>query len=166
HKRTRNLLIGSNIRLFFEDGLTIHYQIQEMLRAERIFEKAGIEEELAAYNPLIPDGRNWKATMMIEYPNPDERREALRRLVGVENRVWIKIEGADPVYAVADEDMARDTEEKTSSVHFLRFELDEDMATKLKSGAALSIGIDHPAYSHTVGEVSESLRASLASDLD
>src|SRR6185312_308243 len=125
HKRARQLAVGPHTTWLFEDRLTVQYQVQEMLRAERIFEPEGIEEELAAYNPLIPDGSNWKATLMIEYPNPDERRVALTQLKGIEDRCWVQVEGASRVWAIADEDLDRENEEKTSSVHFLRFELDE-----------------------------------------
>jgi hypothetical protein len=166
HKADRRLALGDNIRLYFEDRLTIHYQIQEMLRVERIFEEDGIQEELDAYNPLIPDGGNWKATMMVEYSDPDERRKALARLIGVEDRVWVQVEGFPPVTPVADEDLERETEEKTSSVHFLRFELTDDMIRSLKHGAALSAGVDHSAYQATVERVPDAVRASLLADLD
>ena len=146
HKQRRKLELGPNVTLQFEDELTMRYQVQEMLRAERIFEEAGIEEELEAYNPLVPDGRNFKATMMIEYPDPDERARQLEQLIGIEDRVWLQVEGCPKVWAIADEDLDRETPEKTSSVHFLRFELDDPMAEGLKRGAPLSIGIDHPRY--------------------
>ena len=123
HKRNRKIHLGENVTLIFEDELTIRYQIQEMLRAERIFDEAGIQEELEAYDPLVPDGANWKATMMIEFPDPVERAARLRELIGIQDRVWVKVDAHDPVYAIADEDMDRQTGEKTSSVHFLRFEL-------------------------------------------
>jgi Protein of unknown function (DUF3501) len=151
--------------LIFEDELTIRYQVQEMLRAERVFEEAGIEEELGAYNPLVPDGTNWKATMMIEYPDTDERRRMLSRLIGIEDKVWVKVESRPRVYAIADEDLERETEDKTSSVHFLRFELDQSMAQALKRGARLSAGIDHPQYNVTVEDVSAPIRDSLVADL-
>ena len=165
HKLNRTLQLGGNVTLIFEDELTIRYQVQEMLRAERIFEESGIQDELDAYNPLIPDGRNWKATMMIEYPDVDERRRMLGRLVGIEDKVWVKVEGHNRVYAIADEDLERETDTKTSSVHFLRFELDGSMVQALKRGAALSVGIDHPQYNVTVEEVSGQVRDALTADL-
>ncbi len=137
-----------------------------MLRVERIFEAAGIEEELAAYNPLIPDGSNWKATFMIEEPDVDRRRELLAGLIGVEHRVWVRVDGHDPVYAIADEDLDRETADKTSSVHFMRFELDEPMIADLRQGASLAIGVDHANYSHQLEPVAEPVRAALLADLD
>ena len=166
HKRSRRLPIGPNTMLYFEDHLTIHYQVQEMLRTERIFEAHGIEEELAAYNPLIPDGRNWKATFMVEFEDVEERRRRLAELIGIEDSVWLRVAGHDAVRPVADEDLPRDTEDKTSSVHFLRFELSAAMAASLKSGAGLAAGIDHPKYTHAVDPVAADIRASLAADLD
>jgi hypothetical protein len=150
--------------LYFEDRLTMQYQVQEMLRAERIFESEGIQGELDAYNPLIPDGSNWKATFMIEYEDVEERRRALERLVGVEDRVWVRVEGHDPVFALADEDLERETETKTSSVHFLRFELTPPMVQAVKNGAPVGMGIDYPACECALtvpGEVRESLAADL-----
>src|SRR5690348_17224447 len=146
HKKNRTVHLGEHVTLLFEDELTIRYQVQEMLRIERIFEEDGIQHELDAYNPLVPDGGNWKATMLIEYPDPDERRRALEKLKGVERRVWVQVEGSPRVYAIADEDLERENDEKTSSVHFLRFELDEAARARLKAGATLSMGVDHPAY--------------------
>ena len=166
HKKHRKLQLGPHATLYFEDRLTMQYQVQEMLRAERIFEPEGIEEELATYNPLIPDGANWKATFMVEYDDAEERRQALARLIGVEDRVWVKVAGFDPVYAIADEDLERETDEKTSSVHFLRFELTPAMAAAAKKGAAISAGIDHPAYRHQMDPVPDGVRQSLAADLD
>jgi hypothetical protein len=166
HKRNRKLHLGSHVTLYFEDRLTMHYQVPEMLRTERIFESEGIEDELAAYNPMIPDGSNWKATFMIEYEDIDERRKALSRMVGIEDRVWMRVAGHEPVYAIADEDLERDTEDKTSSVHFLRFELDEGMVRDLKSGAALAAGIDHDAYREVADPVPAPVRESLLADLD
>lgn len=166
HKAVRSVAIGPNLRLCFEDRLTIQYQVQEMLRTERIFEAAGIQEELDAYNPLIPDGGNWKATQMIEFPDVDERRAQLARLIGIEDRTWVEVEGHDRVHAVADEDLERDTAEKTSSVHFLRFELDPAMIAALKHGAALSIGVDHDNYRHVLAPVPETVQAALIADLD
>jgi hypothetical protein len=165
HKKNRQVQIGPNATLYFEDRLTMHYQVQEMLRAERIFEEEGIEDELNAYNPLIPDGGNWKATFMIEYGDEDQRRVALAKMIGVEHKVWVQVEGYDKVRPIADEDLERTTEEKTSSVHFLRFELTPAMIKAVKSGAAVSMGIDHPAYTHSVSPLPEAVRASLAQDL-
>jgi hypothetical protein len=165
HKKDRNVHIGPVATVYFEDRQTVQYQIQEMLRVERIFEAAGIEEELEAYNPLIPDGSNWKATFMIEEPDVDKRRQLLARLIGVEDRVWVSIDGQAPVYAIADEDLERDTEEKTSSVHFLRFELTPAMVEAAKAGAAISVGIDHENYSHTVSPLAAAIRESLLADL-
>jgi len=165
HKKNRALALGNNITLLFEDELTIRYQIQEMLRAERVFEEAGIQDELDAYNPLVPDGSNWKATMMIEYPDIVERQQMLARLIGVEDRVWVQVEGHARVYAVADEDLERETADKTSSVHFLRFELGRAMAQALKQGAQLAVGVDHPHYTVAVTGVGPAVRAALVADL-
>jgi hypothetical protein len=165
HKQHRRLLLGRHINLIFEDRLTMQYQIQEMLRAEKIFEERGILDELNAYNPLIPDGSNWKATMMIEYDDEEERRQALQRLVGIEDQIWMQIGDSDPVRAVADEDLERSTESKTSSVHFLRFELPSEMVVALKNGASVRAGVSNAYYSHTA-EVSEAMRESLIADLD
>jgi hypothetical protein len=165
HKKTRQVALGDHATLYFEDRLTMQYQVQEMLRAERIFEAAGIDEELAAYNPLIPDGSNWKATFMIEYEDVEERRAALASLKGVEDQVWVQVEGLDKVYAVADEDMEREDATKTSSVHFLRFELSAPMGAALKEGAGLRLGSDHPHLDCQV-EVSPEVRDSLVGDLD
>ncbi|MGA0114401.1 MAG: DUF3501 family protein [Burkholderiales bacterium] len=165
HKKNRVLHLGQNLTLIFEDELTVRYQVQEMLRAERIFEEEGIMDELGAYNPLIPDGSNWKATMMIEYPDEAERREKLARLIGIEDRVWVQVEGCDRVYAIADEDLERENAEKTSSVHFLRFELGAPMVSALRGGAALAAGVDHPNYPETVPRVGDAMRASLLADL-
>jgi hypothetical protein len=165
HKKSRSVRLGEHLTLLFEDELTIRYQVQEMLRIEKIFEEAGIQGELDAYNPLVPDGGNWKATMLIEYPDPEERRDMLAKLKGVERRVWVRVEGFEPVYAIADEDLERENEEKTSSVHFLRFELDGAMRGKLRQGAKLAIGVDHPAYSAALDPVADDVRAALAKDL-
>ena len=165
HKKDRKVHLGPHATLYFEDRLTMHYQVQEMLRAERIFEADGIEDELSAYNPLIPDGSNWKATFMVEYDDVAERRVALGKLMGIEDRVWVRVAGCEPVYAIADEDLERDTDEKTSAVHFLRFELSEDMVQALQGGAALAAGIDHPAYEATLDPVPDAVRASLMGDL-
>jgi len=166
HKKDRAVSLGQHVTLYFEDRLTMHYQVQEMLRAERIFEASGIEEELAAYNPLIPDGRNWKATMMIEYSDIDERRAALAKMIGIEDRVWVKIGEHERVYAVADEDLDRETEEKTSSVHFMRFDLTPEMCAAAKQGAPIAAGVDHDAYSASVEALPAATRDSLAADLD
>ncbi len=165
HKRDRRVALGSHATLYFEDRVTMQYQVQEMLRVERIFEPEGIEEELQAYNALIPDGTNLKATLMLEYPDVEQRREALAGLIGVEDRIWMQVEGFGKVMAIADEDLERETGEKTSSVHFLRFEFTHGMITALKSGAALSIGSDHPALRESVSPVAPAVRDSLASDL-
>ena len=165
HKKNRQVQIGPNATLYFEDRMTIQYQVQEMLRIERIFESQGIDEELEAYNPLIPDGHNWKATFMVEYADAEERRVALARLIGIERHVWVQIEGFDPVYPIANEDLERETEEKTSAVHFLRFELSPDMVAAAKAGKAINMGIDHENYNHQVVPVSEQSRASLVNDL-
>lgn len=165
HKRHRRVPLGPHATLYFEDRLTMQYQIQEMLRAERIFESEGIEEELQAYNPLIPDGTNLKATFMIEYEDVEERRRALAKLLGVENRIWMRVGGFDPVTAIADEDLERSTADKTSSVHFLRFEFSADMIAALKDGASLSVGCDHPELAESVSPVSPEVRDSLVADL-
>ena len=166
HKRARRLPIGPNATLHFEDRLTMQYQVQEILRTERIFEAAAIEDELEAYNPLIPDGSNWKATFMIEFDDEDERRTALGRMVGIEDRVWARVGDSDPVWAVADEDLERATEDKTSSVHFLRFELPVELAAAARGGAPIAVGIDHSEYPHAADPAPEAIRASLAADLD
>ena len=165
HKKNRNVHLGSNVTLMFEDELTMRYQIQEMLHAEKIFEEEGIQDELDAYNPLIPDGSNLKATMLIEYPDVEKRRQMLTQLKGVEKRVWVQAKGRERVYAIADEDLEREDEEKTSSVHFLRFELKPEMIRSLKQGAALVMGIDHPAYQITAETVADAVRSSLITDL-
>ena len=164
HKKLRSVHLGGHVTLQFEDELTIRYQVQEMLRIERIFEEEGIRQELEAYNPLVPDGGNWKATMLIEYPDAEERRRMLAKLRGIERNAWVQVEGCAKVPAIADEDLERENEEKTSSVHFLRFELDAAMREKLHGGAALTIGVDHPQYRASV-TVAEDVRASLMADL-
>ncbi len=166
HKKNRQVALGENARLYFEDRLTIHYQIQEMLRIEKVFEAAGIVEELDAYNPLIPDGSNWKATFMLEYADPVEREAALARLVGVEDRVWLRVQDCETIYPIADEDLERDNAQKTSSVHFLRFELTPSMVRAVHAGAGIQAGIDHPEYSIGPVELDEGVRQSLAADLD
>ena len=164
HKKRRTVHLGEHVTLQFEDELTIRYQVQEMLRIERIFEEDGIRHELEAYNPLVPDGSNWKATMLIEYPDAEERRRMLARLKGAERRVWVQVQGGERVFAVADEDLERENEEKTSSVHFLRFELDERTRHRLRQGAGISVGIDHPQY-RASAELSPAVRESLMADL-
>lgn len=166
HKKNRQLAIGPNVTLYFEDRLVMQYQIQEMLRTERIFEAAGIEEELETYNAMIPDGSNWKATFMIEYSDEAERRVALTKMLGIEQDVWVKVDGFNKVVPVADEDLERETEEKTSAVHFLRFELSREMVAALKLGSQLSAGITHSAYEHVVDPVPKNIRDSLVADLD
>jgi len=165
HKRDRQVAIGPHATLYFEDRLTMQYQVQEMLRIERVFEPEGIEDELSAYNPLIPDGNNWKATFMVEYSDIEERRVALMQMVGIESRVWVQVAGQERVYAIADEDLERATEDKTSSVHFLRFDLTPAMVAAAKQGAAIAMGIEHEAYRYTVDAVPENVRRSLTNDL-
>jgi hypothetical protein len=165
HKKHRKLPIGPNATLYFEDRLTMQYQVQEMLRVERIFEAAGIQEELDAYNPLIPDGSNWKATFMMEYSDPNERAARLAELIGIEDKVWVQVTDFDRVYALADEDLEREDEEKTSSVHFLRFELTPEMVTAVKAGASVSAGIEHENYTYAAEPVPGEVRDSLAKDL-
>ncbi|MBT8144132.1 MAG: DUF3501 family protein [Gammaproteobacteria bacterium] len=166
HKRRRRLALGEAVNLYFEDRLTMQYQVQEMLRAERIFEAEGIRDELDAYNPLIPDGNNWKATMMIEVPDVDERRRTLRQLIGIEDRVYVQVGEYERVYAIADEDLDRSTEDKTSSVHFLRFELSDAMAAGLRNGASLAAGVDHRHYDVRVEPVPPVLHDALLNDLN
>ncbi|HEX5129273.1 MAG TPA: DUF3501 family protein [Usitatibacter sp.] len=166
HKKNRTVHLGEHVTLIFEDALTIQYQVQEMLRIEKIFEEQGIQDEIDAYNPLIPDGRNLKATMMVEYEDEKERRSALALLKGIEDRTFVRVEGCAPVYAVADEDLDRENEEKTSSVHFLRFELTREMVDALRYGVALAIGIDHPHYNATLDPLPPAIRAALLNDLD
>jgi hypothetical protein len=166
HKNNRRLPIGPNATLYFEDRLTIQYQIQEMLRIEKIFEAEGIEDELAAYNPLIPDGSNWKATFMLEYPTVDERRERLAALVGIEGSIWMQVKGFDRIVPIYNEDLERSKDDKTSSVHFMRFELTDEMVKALKDGASLAAGIEHPEYHYTVDSVADNVTRSLIEDLD
>jgi len=165
HKKNRRLPIGPNANLYFEDALTMQYQIQEMLRIEKIFEADGIQEELDAYNPLIPDGSNWKATFMMEFPDPQERAQQLAKLIGIEKQVWVQVADFARVSPVANEDLDRETEEKTSSVHFMRFELSPEMVAAVKEGAAVSMGIDHPNYTYAVEPIPQNVRDSLAEDL-
>lgn len=165
HKRNRKVHLGEHVTLIFEDELTLRYQIQEMLRIEKIFEDAGIQDELNAYNPLVPDGSNWKATMLIEYPDVAQRQLELARLKGIEDKVYVQVQGQAKVYAIADEDLERENEQKTSSVHFLRFELTAGMKLALTGGAALTIGVDHPNYSAALTPVGADVRLSLLGDL-
>ncbi len=166
HKKNRRVPLGDIAALYFEDRLTMQYQIQEMLRVERIFESEGIQEELDAYNPLIPDGKNLTATFMIEVTDEDERRHRLADLKGIEGEVWIRVDGFDPVFAIADEDMDRENEEKTSSVHFMRFELTPRMVEAARQGAALGIGISHAAYTTQLEPLPENIRIALVADFD
>ena len=165
HKKDRRLELGENVLMMFEDREIMQYQVQEMLKAEKIFEADGIEEELAAYNPLIPDGTNWKATMLIQYTDVEERQKQLAKLIGIENKIWMQVEGFDKIYAIADEDLERDTAEKTSAVHFMRYELSSEMIDAVKKGAAISAGVDHENYQASVSPIPDNVRDSLASDL-
>lgn len=165
HKKPRTVHLGDHLTLLFEDELTVRYQIQEMLRVEKTFEEAGIQDELDAYNPLIPDGMNWKATMLIEYEDVAERRIALATLKGIEDKVWVQVDGYPRVHAIADEDLERENEDKTSAVHFVRFELTRDMIAALKSGATLAMGADHSVYGITLAPVPEATRKALIEDL-
>ena len=166
HKQLRNVQVGPNMTWCFEDYTTIRYQVLEMLRAERIFESDGIQAEIDAYNPLIPDGRNWKVTLLLEFPDPQLRRTALEKLIGVEDRCWIRVSEMERVFAVADEDMERENDEKTSAVHFLRFELSPSMAEAMQGDASLSIGVDHEEYRHVLSPLPRPVRDSLRLDLD
>ena len=165
HKKNRRVPLGEHAALYFEDALTMQYQFQEMLRIEKIFEAAGIQDELDVYNPLIPDGRNWKATFMVEYADEDERRAALARLVGIEKDIWMRVEGFDPVFPIANEDLERSTEDKTASVHFMRFELTPEMVAAVKNGGEISAGVSHRNYQATLSPLPRAIRDSLAADL-
>ena len=165
HKKARTVHLGEHVTLLFEDETTVRYQVQEMLRIEKIFEEAAIQDELDAYNPLVPDGRNWKATMLIEYEDVAERARALAGLKGIEDRAWVHVEGCPRVYAIADEDLERENDDKTSAVHFLRFELTREMGDALKYGVALAMGVDHTAYQATLEPVPAETRAALVKDL-
>ena len=164
HKKKRTVHLGAHVSLHFEDELTVRYQVQEMLRIERIFEEQGIQGELDAYNPLVPDGSNWKATMLIEYPDADERRRMLALLKGVERKTWVQIEQCERLFAIADEDLERENDEKTSAVHFLRFELSDAMRGRLRGGAKVVAGVDHPQY-RASAELQPDVRAALAADV-
>lgn len=165
HKKNRQVQLGENATLYFEDQLTMQYQVQEMLRIEKIFDAEGIKEELDAYNPLIPDGSNWKATFMIEFTDENDRKAALAKMIGIEDKVWMQVAGHDRVYAIADEDLERDNAEKTSAVHFMRFELNPDMVAAVKAGADIGAGIEHEAYNESIAALPANIRDSLAADL-
>lgn len=165
HKKNRRVAIGPNLALYFEDRMTVHYQVQEMLRIEKIFEADGIEEELSAYNPLIPDGTNLKCTAMLEFTDVAVRKERLAQLVGIEHLVWLQVNGHDKTFAISNEDLERSTDEKTSAVHFMRFELTGAMIAALRAGAGLTFGTDHAGYPYT-NEVSPEIREALLQDLD
>ena len=165
HKKIRNVQLGNHVSLLFEDEQTLRYQVQEMLRIEKIYEEEGIQSELDAYNPLVPDGSNFKATMLIEYANEIERKAALAKLIGIEDRLFVQVEGQDRVYAIADEDLERENAEKTSAVHFVRFELTAAMKEALKSGAQMMLGCDHPNYPAHLEELPQETLASLLTDL-
>ncbi len=166
HKKHRRVALGPDTTLYFEDRLTLQYQIQEMLRIEKVFEADGIQDELDVYNPMIPSGSNWKATFMIEYPDADHRAEMLGKLLGIDKLVWVRIEGFDKVHPITNEDLDRETEDKTSSVHFMRFELTPEMIVAAKSGSKISMGVDHPVYTHEVNQVDAEVQDSLVKDLD
>jgi Protein of unknown function (DUF3501) len=166
HKQRRNVQVGPNMTWCFEDRLTIQYQVQEMLRAEKVFEPDGIREELDAYNPLIPSGSNWKVTLLLEFPDAEERGRALSKLIGVEDRCWMRVSEMERVFAIADEDLDRENDDKTSAVHFLRFELSPSMVQAMKSGASLSIGVDHDNYRHSLSPLPAAVRDTLGLDLD
>lgn len=166
HKKSRKLHVGPNATWLFEDRMTVQYQVQEMLRVERIFESEAVQDELDAYNPLIPDGSNWKATFLVEFPDEQERRTQLTRLLHIEDRSWVQVAGFDRVFAIADEDLDRETDEKTSSVHFLRFQLTPEMRAAVKRGAAINCGIDHENYQHALQPIPENVRASLAEEVE
>ena len=165
HKSRRTVAVGPHTTWCFEDQLTVQYQVQEMLRVERIFEAEGIQDELDTYNPLIPDGSNWKVTFLIEFPDPEERKRRLAQMRGIEDRCWVQVADFERVFAIADEDLERENEEKTSAVHFMRFELTPPMCEAVKSGAAVSIGIDHESYRHSIEPLPQPIRDSLAKDL-
>ena len=165
HKKNRRLDLGDNLVLFFEDRLIMQYQIQEMLKAEKIFEAEGIQEELDAYNPLIPDGTNWKVTMMVQYADVEQRKKMLQKLIGIENKIWLQVDGMEKVYPIADEDLERSTEDKTSAVHFLRFELAPSMIAEIHKGTNIAAGVDHENYQVQLDSIPENVASSLADDL-
>jgi len=166
HKQPRHIALNEHANLYFEDRMTMQYQIQEMLRIEKIFEEDGINEELSAYNPLIPDGKNLKATFMLEYSDVNERQSALAKLKGIEDKIWIQIEGCEKVYAIADEDMERDNEEKTSAVHFMRFEFSDEMISSAKQGKAINMGSEHENMLAGLTPIPDASRNSLLADFD
>lgn len=165
HKKSRNLSVGPNVTLYFEDAITLKYQIQEILRAEKVFDAEGIMDELDTYNAMMPTGTNFKATMMIEYIDVAERVEALKHLIGIDKKTYVKIAGFDKVFAISNEDLERETEDKTSAVHFMRFELSEEMIAAVKAGADVSVGIDHDNYTHWVNPVPDNYRQAFVNDL-
>ena len=165
HKKSRNLSVGPNVTLYFEDATTLKYQIQEILRAEKVFDAAGINEELEVYNAMLPSGTNWKATMMIEYVDVEERVKALSQLIGIDRQTWVQVEDFDKVFAISNEDLDRETEDKTSAVHFMRFELDAEMIAAVKNGANINVGIDHNNYRHAVTPVPDNYRQAFVNDL-
>lgn len=165
HKKNRRLPLGDHLSLYFEDRLTMQYQIQEVLKAEKVFDAEGINEELEAYNPLIPNGSNWKVTLMVEYKDAEERAHALTQLIGIERKTWVQIDGFDKIYAIANEDLERETDAKTSAVHFLRYELSDEMIAAAKQGASINAGVEHDNYSHQQSPVADNIRDSLAADL-
>ncbi len=165
HKKSRNLSVGPNVTLYFEDAITLKYQIQEILRAEKVFDSEGIMDELDTYNAMMPTGTNFKATMMIEYVDVAERVAALQKLIGIDKKTWVQVAGFDKVFAISNEDLDRETEDKTSAVHFMRFELDKDMISAVKSGADVSVGIDHENYTHWVNPVPDNYREAFVNDL-
>ena len=166
HKKNRQVALGPNSTLYFEDRVTMQYQIQEILRVEKVFEASGIEEELEAYNPLVPDGSNWKATFMIEYDDEKIRRHQLARLIGIERMIWVQVGDMDKVSPIANEDLERETDEKTSAVHFLRFELTTEMVEASKNGAGIFMGVAHENYNYETGKLSQNIADSLVSDLE
>jgi len=164
HKKNRVVALGRHLTLIFEDEMTIRYQIQEMLRIEKTFDEQGIRDELDAYNPLIPDGTNLKATMMLEYEDPEERARELTRLIGIERRVYIRVGDLAPCFAIADEDLERENEQKTSSVHFLRFEMTPQAIAQFRGGPPVAIGVDHPLYRARIDAISSAVQESLSRD--
>lgn len=166
HKKSRNLSVGPNVTLYFEDAITLKYQIQEILRAEKVFDAEGIKDELDTYNAMMPTGTNFKATMMIEFIDVAERIDALAKLIGIDKQTWVLVEGFDKVFAISNEDLDRETEDKTSAVHFMRFELSEEMIAAVKDGADVNVGIDHENYTHWVKPVPDNYRQAFVNDLN
>ncbi len=165
HKKSRNLSVGPNVMLYFDDAITLQYQIQEILRAEKVFDTEGIKDELDTYNAMMPTGTNFKATMMIEYVDVAERVAALQQLIGIDRKTWVQVDGFDKVFAISNEDLERETEDKTSAVHFMRFELTADMIAAVKNGSDVSVGIDHENYTHSVSPVPDNYRQAMVNDL-